>query len=88
MARVEAPAGPAYVQILVTRADSPVAVFTVNAVRRYPKSGFPAAAVYGNLGYAGLRLVTCGGDFDRSTGHYRDNIVVHAQLTGESTSSR
>jgi len=44
--------------------------------------------VYGNLGYAGLRLVTCGGDFDRSTGHYRDNIVVHAQLTGESTSSR
>jgi hypothetical protein len=23
-------------------------------------------------------LITCGGSFDRSTGHYRDNIVVYA----------
>jgi hypothetical protein len=25
-----------------------------------------------------LRLVTCGGDFDASTGHYTDNIIVTA----------
>ena len=24
-----------------------------------------------------LRLITCGGSFDRSIGHYRDNIVVY-----------
>jgi hypothetical protein len=27
-----------------------------------------------------LRLITCGGSFDRSTGHYRDNVVVTARL--------
>jgi len=27
-----------------------------------------------------LRLVTCGGSFDSSTGHYRDNVVVSADL--------
>jgi hypothetical protein len=29
---------------------------------------------------AGLRLVTCGGLFDRSTGHYRSNIIIFAAL--------
>jgi hypothetical protein len=28
-----------------------------------------------------LRLITCGGSFDRSTGHYRDNVVVYARTT-------
>ena len=27
-----------------------------------------------------LRLVTCGGQFDYSTGHYRSNIIVFATL--------
>jgi hypothetical protein len=27
-----------------------------------------------------LRLVTCGGEFDTSTGHYRSNIIVFATL--------
>jgi hypothetical protein len=26
-----------------------------------------------------LRLITCGGSFDRSTGHYRDNVIVYAK---------
>jgi hypothetical protein len=26
-----------------------------------------------------LRLITCGGSFDRSTGHYRDNVIVYAR---------
>jgi hypothetical protein len=29
-----------------------------------------------------LRLVTCGGAFDRSTGHYTDNVIVFASLGG------
>ena len=28
------------------------------------------------------RLITCGGGFDRSTGHYRDNLIVYASLAG------
>jgi hypothetical protein len=27
-----------------------------------------------------LRLVTCGGQFDTSTGHYRSNIIVFATI--------
>jgi hypothetical protein len=27
-----------------------------------------------------LRLVTCGGEFDRATGHYRSNFIVFASL--------
>ena len=68
--------------IEVGRADGSVAVFRVNAVEQYPKNRFPTAKVYGDLDHAGLRLITCGGDFDRSRGHYRDNIVVYASLTG------
>ncbi len=68
-------------QIRVQRADNSVAVFTVNAVRSYPKGAFPTIAVYGNTDHAALRLITCGGSFNRNTGHYENNIVVFAHLT-------
>jgi hypothetical protein len=29
---------------------------------------------------ATLRLITCGGSFDRSSGHYRDNLIAFAHL--------
>jgi sortase (surface protein transpeptidase) len=67
--------------ISVARADGSTAVFTVSAVERYAKDRFPSAAVYGPINHAGLRLITCGGEFDDSTGHYRDNIVVYATLS-------
>lgn len=67
--------------ISVTRADGTVAVFTVSAVREYKKQSFPTLEVYGNIDHAGLRLITCGGPFDATTGSYLDNIVVYAQLT-------
>ena len=66
--------------VLITRADGTVAVFTVDDVRRYPKSRFPSQLVYGNTNRAALRLITCGGPFDRESGHYLDNIVVLASL--------
>jgi sortase (surface protein transpeptidase) len=64
----------------VTRADGSVAVFAVDDVRRFHKTDFPTQLVYGNTDHAALRLITCGGPFDRSTGHYLDNIVVTASL--------
>jgi sortase (surface protein transpeptidase) len=69
-------------KVLVTRADGLVAVFTVDGVRSFPKDLFPTALVYGKDEHAVLRLVTCGGSFDDSTGHYLDNIVVFASLVG------
>ncbi len=69
-------------RVSITRADDSVAVFIVDEVRRYSKNDFPTKLVYGNIDHAGLRIVTCGGAFDESTGHYLDNIVVFASLVG------
>ncbi|MEO3769386.1 class F sortase [Micromonospora sp. B9E7] len=53
-------------------------VFRVTGSLRTRKDQFPSAVVYGPTPNAELRLVTCGGDFDRRSGHYRDNVVVFA----------
>jgi len=74
--------------VRVTRRDGITAVFTVQSVQRVPKAAFPTQQVYGPLAYSGLRLVTCGGSFDRGSGHYRDNTVVFAYLSGISRSGR
>ncbi len=74
--------------VLVTRADGSVAEFAVDEVRRYSKSQFPSRLVYGNTNRAALRLITCGGQFDRSSGNYLDNIVVFASLVRASGTAR
>jgi LPXTG-site transpeptidase (sortase) family protein len=72
--------------VYVRRADGSLAVFRVTAVQTYLKSQFPTMAVYGPLPDAQLRLVTCGGTFDSTTGHYLSNVVVSATLdTGSAT---
>ena len=65
----------------VTLADGITAVFRVTGVRQYAKSRFPAKTIYGAAGYAALHLITCGGAFDYSTGHYLSSTVVFASLT-------
>jgi hypothetical protein len=64
--------------ITVGRADGTTVAFRVDRVVTYPKNSFPTAAVYGDIDHAGLRLITCGGRFDRSARSYEDNIVVYA----------
>jgi hypothetical protein len=66
--------------VLVTRADGTTLRFTVTRVARFPKGAFPAAEVYGPTPDAQLRLITCGGVFDRSARSYQDNVVVFAAL--------
>ncbi|WP_433544305.1 class F sortase (plasmid) [Streptomyces sp. CA-294286] len=66
--------------VSVLRADRRTAVFTVDAVRTYKKEAFPDAEVYGKTRRPELRLLTCGGKFDRKTG-YTANVVVFAHLT-------
>jgi sortase (surface protein transpeptidase) len=67
--------------ILISRVDGSTATFTVTEVQQYSQDSFPTDAVYGNIDYAGLRLITCGGTFSTTSGHYSDNIVVYARLT-------
>ena len=51
--------------------------YVVEAVRHYPKAALPAEA-FAATGRPRLVLITCGGDFDRRTSHYTDNVVVYA----------
>ena len=64
--------------VFVKRADGTTAEFRVTEVQRYLKDHFPTQAVYGPTPDAELRLITCGGGFDRAIGHYLSNIVVYA----------
>lgn len=50
----------------------------VTAVEQHAKAAFPTDAVYGETAGPSLRLVTCAGPFDRTTGHYPDNLIVFA----------
>ncbi|MGW0754074.1 class F sortase [Streptomyces sp. NPDC002587] len=68
--------------IKVTRRDNKTVTFTVDRVAEYPKAEFPTLEVYKNLDHAGLRLVTCGGDFDPKKHYYDSNVVVFARMTG------
>ncbi|MBV6701042.1 class F sortase [Kitasatospora aureofaciens] len=64
----------------VTRKDRRTAVFTVDSVRVFLKKDFPDALVYGATDQAELRVITCGGRFDKHTG-YESNTVVFAHLS-------
>ncbi len=69
-------------RVYVGRSDGTTVVFTVTSVQMYAKDRFPTAAVYGPVPDAELRLITCGGTFDRALGSYLSNVVVFARLTG------
>ena len=67
-------------EIVVTRADRSRVRFVVQRTEQYDKLRFPTDEVYYPTLTSTLRLVTCGGQFDYSTGHYRSNIIVFAGL--------
>ncbi|MGW7254969.1 class F sortase [Streptomyces sp. NPDC054834] len=70
--------------VRVVRSDGRVAEFTVDDVRVLPRDRFDAQQAYGprESGRAELRLITCGGTFDRASRSYTANVVVSAYLTG------
>jgi hypothetical protein len=68
-------------EIAVYRQDGRTAVFTVDRVAEYTKAAFPTTEVYGGLDHSALRLVTCGGQFDRYRREYKGNVVAFATLT-------
>ncbi|GHB41192.1 class F sortase [Streptomyces cirratus] len=68
----------------VVRSDGSVAEFTIEDVRVYERAGFDPGKAYGPKvpGRAELRLVTCGGTYDKKAKQYSANVVVAAYLTG------
>jgi sortase (surface protein transpeptidase) len=67
-------------EVLVDQADGSHLRFVVDRVEHHDKDAFPTGAVYGDVDRPELRLITCGGSFDREARSYRENIIVWAVL--------
>ncbi|MEG3628837.1 class F sortase [Streptomyces poriticola] len=70
--------------IRVVRDGAGVAEFTVDDIQVLTRDSFDAHQAYGphRSGRAELRLITCGGSFDKVSNRYTANVVVSAYLTG------
>jgi hypothetical protein len=69
-------------RVEVTREDGVIVTFKVTAIESYAKKRLPYEEVFGIEPEPALRLITCGGAFDRNTGDYTENLVVFASYTG------
>lgn len=53
--------------------------FVVQRIEQTPKDHLPVDRIWASTGEAVLRLITCGGVFDRVRRSYTDNVVVYAR---------
>ena len=68
--------------IEIERSDGTIAAFRVTDVATVSKDEFPTELVYGSTAMPPLRLITCGGSFDRSVRSYEHNVIVFAEFLG------
>lgn len=61
----------------VGRPDGRVQSFEVTGLQEFSKQALPTD-LFARQGPGRVALITCGGAFDRATGHYLDNVVVVA----------
>lgn len=66
--------------VVIERTDGSKVTFEITGYERVEQEEFPMERVYGNLPYAGIRLVTCTGIYDRSTLRYSHNLIVYGKL--------
>lgn len=66
--------------VTVTSVDGSEHRYTVDTVEIADKTGVPWDTVFDRTGPPRLVLITCGGEFDYETGHYRSNVIVTATL--------
>ena len=74
--------------IEAVRQDGSVATFRVDRLEHHEQGSFPTEEVYGDLPYAGLRLITCSGTYDRESRRYDFNLIVFASLVEDGAAER
>jgi Sortase domain len=67
-------------RVTIGRADRASVRFVIQRTEQYPKDRFPTEEVYYPTLTPALGLVTCGGEFDTTIGHYRSNLIVYATM--------
>jgi hypothetical protein len=68
-------------KISVYGRDGDAATFQVDGKEQQLKTDLPVERIWKTTRLPLLRLITCGGQFDRSTGNYRSNVIVYAHLS-------
>ena len=68
--------------IEVDREDGTTVIFRVDKLATYPQNNFPTSLVYGDIDYAGLRLITCTGVFNEKDKTFSSNLIVYTSLVG------
>lgn len=63
--------------VAVVRSDDRVVVFRATGTEEVGKSDFPVRKVFTDSGRSVIRLVTCGGHFNRERHSYDDNLIVY-----------
>jgi sortase (surface protein transpeptidase) len=69
-------------QVVVTDAAGRTHGYRVTRAISVPKRYFPASQVFARTAASTLALITCGGRFDRGSGHYQGNVLVFARGSG------
>lgn len=64
-------------EVRVSTAEGTVR-YRISSVSQLRKKGLDTTALFSSSGPERLHLVTCGGRFDRATGHYDQNVVAIA----------
>ena len=87
---VDSPTGPAVFlrigelvegdEVLVEMSSGETLTFVITDSQQSAKAEFPTSVVYSSVPRPELRLITCAGAFDRSIGHYTDNLILFAAL--------
>ncbi len=65
----------------IERADGSILTFTITGFERVEQDIFPTDRVYGSIPYAGIRLITCSGVYDKGELRYSHNLIVYGMLT-------
>jgi sortase (surface protein transpeptidase) len=66
-------------EVTVAGSDGATRTFSVVSREVFEKAAVPLDQLFARDGPPRLTLITCGGAFDASSRHYRDNVVVTAQ---------
>lgn len=67
-------------EIIITREDNKKLTFEIFEIERVKQNYFPTEKVYGNISYAGIRLITCSGYYDRGSLRYSHNLILYGKL--------
>lgn len=67
-------------EILVYGENGGLATFVMDTKEQQLKSELPVERIWNDTWEPVIRLITCGGDFDRASRHYLSNVVIYGHL--------